>query len=508
MSVLGLLGWALLAACKGGDDSSVMEPSEPAPEVSVTLDDNPYNTFSVLATVTSEEDGWVSFEHGGADEVPHETPRWDLTAGEPLTVQILGLKAGQSHSVVPSVGSDRGSWTLDSHQVVTDPLPDDWPRCEVVHDADPEGIGDDEVVCTNGDVGDETVYHCVDRRGETVWGIFHPQGEGVHAFRVLQDGSFAVASDTRSMLATASETGEPLAYWTPGWFDGLTRFSHHWIDNHEVIQLTEGRWAGAVAIITQTFEEPEGQDLIKAPGIVVMDPASGEPYWDWSAAGHDLTDGRSIDEDLPMERTGLYAENDQWVHANALLHRVEGDTEVFWMSMRHQDWIARIDVDSDDLTWRLGNEGDFELAEGGEWFFQSHAPEWIEHDGDRTRFLLFDNGVVRPTEEGASYQPYSRVVEYTVDTSIMQVEQGFTYGSDDPHSEDWFYSSGTGDVDLISDGTRLHFVKGYDENEPPFVAELSYPDGELLWKLSCTDQTELYRVNGAPSLYELDWRFE
>ncbi len=495
------LALTLTLACRPGDGADSV-PAEPPPETSVQVEANPHNPLAALATVTASEAVSLSFLLDDGNE----TPAWQLEAEQATTIQILGLRAGREHRLTPRLFNERASWTLDEESFETEPLPDDWPQCDVVVDEAGEGIGEDEVFCTNGDAGEASLYLCFDRAGEIVWGVEHPQGEGMHAFRVLEDGSFAMASDTRSMLATASETGEPGAYWTPGWFEGRTRFAHHWIDNHEVIPLTEGAFVGAVAILTQAFEQPEGSDPVHAPGIVVMDPASGEVFWDWNAAGHDLGDGRSLDPDLPMERSGLYTVEGHWVHANALLHRVEPDgAEVFWMSMRHQDWIARIEVDTDDLGWRLGREGDFELAEGGAWFFQAHAPEWIEHDGDRSRFLLFDNGIVRDGHEG---EPYSRLVEYTVDTATMRVEQGFSYGSDDPASGDWFYSSGTGDVDMAPDGTRIHFVKGYDENEPPFVAEVGYPEGDLRWKLSCTDQTELYRVNWAPSLYELDWRFD
>lgn len=512
------LALALTTACHPGRPDTGDPEIEPAPEVTVELATNPHNPLSALVTVTSAEDGEVWFEYGEGTRLQHTTPTWELTAGEPTTTWILGLREDRSHIIFPRVRSDRGSWPLPTHDFVTEPLPDTWPRCEPIHRDEPESVGDDEVFCTNADAGEESIYFCVDRDGEPVWGMPHPQGEGVHAFRVLADGSFAMASDTRSMLALAEPTGAPGMAWTPSWLEGRTRFAHHWIDNHEVIQLREGQWEGALAVLTQVFEEPEGGETIQAPGIVVLDPVSGEVYWDWSAAGHDLGDGQSIDPALPMERSGLYTEGSQWVHANALLHRVEDGQELFWVSMRHQDWVATVLVDSDAIGWRLGHEGDFTLVDdldapepqpvdASGWFFQAHAPEWVEQQGSRTRFLLFDNGIVRPDVD-ADATPWSRVVEYTIDTQTMQAQRGFTYGSADPSSEDWFFSSGTGDADMARNGTRIQLVKGYDEHEPPFLAEISYPEGELIWKLSCPDQTELYRVNWAPSLYELDWRHE
>jgi hypothetical protein len=509
---------AMAASCHPGRPDTGDPVYELPPEVMVEVAANPDNPLSALVTVTSDEDGEVWFQYGEGTRLQHTTPTWDLVAGEPTTTLILGLREDRGHIIFPRVRSDRGSWPLPTHDFITEPLPDAWPRCELVYRDEPDSIGDDEVFCTNAEAGEQSIYFCVDRDGEPVWGMAHPQGEGVHAFRVLADGSFAMASDTRSMLALAEVTGAPGMAWTSSWLEGRTRFAHHWIDNHEVIQLSEGQWAGAIAFLTQAFEEPEGGETVHAPGIVVMDPTSGEVLWDWSAAGPDLDDGVSIDPSLPMERSGLYTEQGHWIHANALLHRVEDEREQFWMSMRHQDWVAAIEVADDSVAWRLGHEGDFELVDGLDstspqpqdatgWFFQAHAPEWLEQQGDRTRFLIFDNGIVRPGSDPHA-TPYSRVVEYTIDTSTMQAQRGFTYGSSDPSSPDWFHSSGTGDADMARNGTRVHIVKGYDEYEPPFLAEISYPEGELLWKLSCPDQTELYRLNWAPSLYELGWRHD
>ena len=40
----------------------------------------------------------------------------------------------------------------------------------------------------------------------------------------------------------------------------------------------------------------------------------------------------------------------------------------------------------------------------------------------------------------------------------------------------------------------------------PFVAEVAYPGGELVYKLRYIDQSALYRVDWYPDLYQLGWR--
>ncbi len=528
---LGALALIALLACRdptgsdsdaGGDTSSDTSGdtardsgTDPGPQVTLEAEENPYNPLSAFVTVTADRDVTLQLEHGEDGSFGHPTPAQELAANESAQVLVLGLRASREHWIRALGSIDGRTWTSQAIPFETQALPADWPSCHVTHHGSAEP-GEDEVICSNADVKDGAIYFCLDGQGEIVWAIPHPAGEGIHAFRVLQDGSFAMTSDTQSMLAFSAASGEPLASYTPGWFLGATRFEHHWIDIHEVIQLTEGPWAGAVAFLTQSFEEPDPKTLIKGAGIVVMDPSTGDVHWDWSATGKNLSDGLSIDEDLSMDRVGLYIGHGGWLHANALLHRLEEGRQIFWMHMRHQDWMIKIDVETDDVVWRLGYEGDFALvddldadtpqaADDWDWFYQGHAPEQLSFEDGRTRFVMLDNGVIRPGIEDYEEHPYSRVVEYLIDESSMRAQLLFSYGSADESSPDWFYSSPSGDADLTEEGDRLHFVKS---DPPAFIGEVSYPEGELLRKIECDVDTEHYRVNWAPSLYELDWRFE
>ena len=55
------------------------------------------------------------------------------------------------------------------------------------------------------------------------------------------------------------------------------------------------------------------------------------------------------------------------------------------------------------------------------WPYQQHAPELESQDGDRFRFLVFDNATVRVGADGnpREDEPYSRVAEFVLDESTM-----------------------------------------------------------------------------------------
>ncbi|MFT5681955.1 MAG: hypothetical protein ACI8RZ_002873 [Myxococcota bacterium] len=497
----------LLVGCSGSEPEVVRDSAEVPLSLSLLVTDNPYNPLSAVATVTASQDATVAITASSGSR-SHTTPMVVLEAGMPTEVLMLGLRADQTWSLMAS-GEGAASAVVE---VAIAALPAGYPACEVTVDAGAV-VPEDEVVCTNGDTTDGGIYFCMDRTGEIVWAVSQIEAEGVHAFRMLSDGTLAMLSDTRSMVSFLTDRGEPIVYYTPSWFKDRTRFFHEWIDLHEVIEITEGPWAGAVAILTATYEHPDSKvPDTRGPGIIVFDRETGEVLWDWLILGEDLEDGLAIDDKIDLERTGLYSSPANFFHGNALLHRVEDGRDIFWMSLRHQDWLIKIDAETDAVLWRLGREGDFTLVDDldaatpqllpdDDWMYQQHAPEWQHTDGDRTALVLFDNGLRRPAEPKDSY---SRVLGFEIDESTMTAAPTFAFGSGDVASGDHFFSTGVGDADVTLGGDRLYFVKGYGPD--PFLAEVGYPDGGLSWKLVCPDQDELYRLSHYPSLYEMTWK--
>lgn len=497
--------WMLM----GCHDPSLVDPSDDVEPLILSLStmDNPYNPLSVLATVTASQDAVVTITASDG-RLHHTTAPVSVRSEEPTEILVLGLRADRSWSLVAAGGGAES----EAAAVSIGALPAGYPICTVAVDDGTEPSSD-EVVCTNGRTADGDLYYCMDRTGEIVWAL--PSAEGVYAFRVLSDGTLAILSSLSSRISFFTPAGEPIIFYTPSWFEGKTRFHHEWIDLHEVIEIMEGPWAGAVAILTASYEQPEGEaPSTRAPGIIVFDRETGAVLWDWLILGESLTDGLAIDDTFDLSRGGLYSPQANIAHGNALLHRVEEGRDIFWMSLRHQDWIIKIDAETDAIRWRLGREGDFALVDDLDaaepqllsddaWMYQQHAPEWTLQEGDRTTLVLFDNGLRRPS---TPEDPYSRVLGFVIDESAMTAAPTFTYGSTDPTSSDHFFSEGVGDADLTPDGDRLHFVKGYGPE--PFLAAVQYPDGALSWKLVCSDQDDLYRLSVFPSLYEMTWRTE
>jgi len=494
-----------------------MAACDPWPgEVQVAVRDNPANPFSALLEVTLEHDADVHVEVLQGTEVVSSTPPHSVLAGEAGDMLVLGLHAEQEVGLRAVATDGEHTWIGESTPYTPDRLPGGWPDCQVTSAAPAGTFGPDEVVCTNGWIYATPVYYCVDRTGEPVWALSHPADETLLGVRARADGGFGAALDSDSRIALFDRTGALQAEYGPLWFQGRTRFEHDWIDMHELIDLHQGPWAGAVAFLTTTSEPLDDGRFMVGAGIVVFDPVNEQVLWDWSAHGQ-TGDGAPIDPALDYDRLGLGLTTDpeDWLHGNALVHVVDDGGQRFWLSLRHQDWIVAIDPATDAVLWRLGYEGDFELVDdldaaaptplaGEQWFFRQHAPELRWRDGDRARLLVFDNGAVRPDPTGkpSDDDPYSRVVEYELDTAAMQASITFAFGDSEPNTPDHFVSEGMGDADMLWDGDRLQFVNGWGDS---FVGEVSYPDGTWLWRLDCPDQPELYRVNTFPDLYDTTW---
>jgi hypothetical protein len=165
-----------------------------------------------------------------------------------------------------------------------------------------------------------------------------------------------------------------------------------------------------------------------------------------------------------------------WAHANSLLYDERDHSAI--LSLNHQSAIVKIDLESGDLKWILGDPAGWKepwssklLAPVGEvvWPYNQHAAK-LTPEG---QILLFDNGAELgiPWFEPTRSEPrHSRAVIYEVDEAKGEVRQVWSFGS--PEGE-FFYSSflsdtdwlpGTGNI-LVTAGAREHpAADGGDED--------------------------------------------
>jgi hypothetical protein len=107
-------------------------------------------------------------------------------------------------------------------------------------------------------------------------------------------------------------------------------------------------------------------------------------------------------------------EVEDWTHANDISIGPQGNVLV---SLRHLNQIISISPDLRSIQWRLGGPGsDFSFPDPSDQFFHQHTATQLPNGN----ILLFDNGNVRPEEEGGVF---SRALELELDFDTMEARK-------------------------------------------------------------------------------------
>jgi hypothetical protein len=214
---------------------------------------------------------------------------------------------------------------------------------------------------------------------------------------------------------------------------GITYF------HHDLVELPNGNFMS----FSFSFRDVEyaGEGTLHVAGDLVIEfTPTGELVWVWDSFDHlDPQRRREGFYGTPIINPETNQEGHDWTHANGIVQR-EG---IIYVSLRHQDWIIAIDRTTDEILWRLGDEGDFSLGPDSTWFFHQHSPEW-QPDGS---LLLYDNAIGNPDQPNLA--AHSRAVRYVLDMDTMTATQ--VWQDDD----DKFISAVAGDVDRMSSGNLL-----------------------------------------------------
>jgi hypothetical protein len=505
----GFLAFALALGCTNND-----EGSDGAVHIDgVTVEPNDNNAMSAWVVVTPDQDlEAASVVYGAGTDFDFRTPEQSIPGGTETRILVLGLEHDVENTLrLEATTSDGNSATSDDLLFHSGTLDEGFPIPEIMDPGAP--FPPTDVVCTNASIGAGDIY-CMDRQGRPRWILHHPTGAQISTFRALRNGNFAgVSAQDVSYFdpsgARINSFSIPMAT--------NTRFVHQALDPREVIEITEGPWDGYLVILTVTDDTLTDGTVVKAHGLIVYDPETNRVDWDWLAHG-ELGDNQTIDpEMLDYKRVGLAVNFEDWDHDNAILHGVEenGD-QFFWLSMRHQDWIVKLNCQTDKIEWRFGRDGDFQLEDANgnpypddTWYqYQQHAPEWQSHGDGKYDFLVFDNGESRMTADGIYEGPkYSRVLEFQLDENTMTAKKVWDYGSPDLDDPAHFYSVDHGTTIMLPGSDAVMFLRQGDDG--PFLQEVSYPAGEILWRATYKDgDQQVYRSDWFPSLYDTTWWYD
>jgi hypothetical protein len=414
------------------------------------------DVIPTVATLTwSPEDASVTearvvFGRGGDEEF---SAPLDLSDGEPFAATLIGMKAATEYTAWVTAETGDGAVTTEPAVFTTGPVPSGLPELDLEVTDDGSDFASGGFLLTSMFTGAPAPI-ILDGDGDLVW------------WYLEEDDSFQV---NRTRL---SRDGQWILYWSPnihglgpsgsgpsgnsggGTEQKLVRVS---LDGTEVqtLDLTDGHHDfvelsdGTLAYLEYDTRQV-GVEEVHGDRIMEIDP-SGEVVVVYTVWDDFEYEGEDPDDPGPPEG---------WTHANALRHRAEDDS--YYVSLRAQDGILKIDRATGQLQWALGTPiGDFVDPHGETDFFNAqHGFQVL--DGT---LLVFNNGDAEDTA--------SQVVEIAVDENTFEAEVVWEYGPTPS-----VFCPTLGDVHRFESGNTLAVFSTAGQ-----VEEVT-PDGDVVWRVA------------------------
>lgn len=257
--------------------------------------------------------------------------------------------------------------------------------------------------------------------------------------------------------------------------------------HHDVFPLPNGHTI-LLAARTQDFVNLPGYPgQITVVGDVLIDVDQNfNPVWVWDGFAH---------MDILRHPWGL----PDWTHSNAIVYLPDDGNLL--LSMRHQNWILKIDYadgqGTGDVLWRLGPEGDFTLLNGGiaDWQYAQHYPTLVSPQSTDPLLAVVDNGDFRPHADGTPCQAdcYTRAVLFQVNE--IPRTASIVWSDKLPYS---FWGGST----QVLDGGNINFDLtnpfAYQASRVLEITQDANP--QIVWQLDIQGAFA-YRATRIPSLY-------
>ena len=444
----------------------------------------------------------------------------ELSPATEVDKPIVGLKPDTAYSLTVSVTAGDNTLTTDGLEWRTPALPGDFPPWEVrmSHPSEMEpGMTlfspRENWQTTQGPIV------IVDHEGVVRW-YFRDQDHKVQEdLRQLENGNFLFGHDFCS-LQEVDLLGNVVAMWHATEYPGGCDASSESVGvpvvdfHHDSLVLPNGNLLALSSEARTVDGFPTDENNADAArttarilgGVIVEFSPDGKLVKHIAIA--DLIDPTRIGRDSlqtswPSNHVPPGEPARDWDHANAVIY--EKASDCYYVSLRHQDAIIKVNRKTQQLVWILGTPANWNapwkdklLTPVGDlkWQYHQHAVELTPRG-----LGLYDNGNYRAAafEPVGSDPPYSRAVIYEIDEDRREVREVWSYG--EPSGDLSFYSQGMGDADWQPQTGNLVMVNSELVDGPTTYAQILEvkPDGTRVFDLTVRGATgsvyALYRAD-------------
>lgn len=286
----------------------------------------------------------------------------------------------------------------------------------------------------------------IDHKGEIVW--YEPFRKGVKVSHWTPEktvmcivGAEKVPSSGGDEIVELDLTGKVLTHLQTGKGD-MDKMVHHEVRTDKVgniYALTFDKKVFDLSSVGGTR-----QDTVKGDGIVIF-TRQGKKIWEWSMLDH-------LD---PLSDPNIMKSKKDWVHANSLFREEDGN---FLISFRDLNQVWKVDYKTGDVLWKLGEKGDFTLAENELFSAQHYA-----HINARGELMTLDNGVKKGI---------TRALSFKLNVSGKKAKKEL----DIPLAKE-FYSTAKGNAQLFGNDKVIYCITD------PRVFLVTDLKGKILWKI-------------------------
>jgi len=502
MLLVLVVGWGIFSGCRKEEPPLPPGTEVPLPtflDSSLVLKVNPSGLapLSALVIVPANRRLQLEMVVPGPPDVEVQQELEGLSS-----VHIHGLLPGRVNEVALTFTDSLGLVARATLQIPTDPLPEFFPRLEVLqHDAGRSEPGWNLVELSVGGGGTFRFYPFIfDERGQVRWYLNLSQFDGwVGPFKRASDGNWLFAF--RNQIYKYDMLGRLVRQWT------LEGFGQH----HEITELENGRFLIAVS----KWGQSTGLDW-----VIEYNPATLQVERSW--------DLRQV---LDMDRFDFIFGGNDWLHVNSLwpdadgglvisarnqgVFKVSADNQLQWILAPHKGWgNAGIDgsgpptepylltaVDAQGAPYPDSVQTGWVGRPDFDWPWGQHAAMLLPNGN----VFLFDNGLHRYFSLDAPR--FSRGVEYAIDPNARTVRQVWQFGRE---RGDVFYSHNISDVDLLPQtGNRLICPGNIEENgvREARIVEVAHPSGEVVFE-AVIDFANLFSNGGNWGQSDIVYRCE